>query len=110
MAEYTKGELTLAGNCYLKDKNGKIVMTTSHMYGLPAEQQWANTKEFLRRWNSQPDLLDACKAWMLVESEMADNHPCPDLNLRAQYRKNAVKLTTAAIAAAKESDEKTKTQ
>lgn len=50
---------------------------------------------------SQPDLLEACKAWMKVESEMRENNPCPDLALRAQYRKEAVKLTDAAIAKAK---------
>ena len=39
----------------------------------------------------------ALRAWMLVESEMADNHPCPDLALRARYRKTAVDLTRAAL-------------
>ena len=43
-------------------------------------------------------LLEACKAWMKVESEMKDKNPCPDLALRANYRKKAVKLTEAAIA------------
>ncbi len=47
-----------------------------------------------------PDLLEACRAWMLVESEMADNHACPDLALRASYRRKAAALTRAAIAAA----------
>ena len=44
-------------------------------------------------------LLAACRAWMKVESEMMDNHPCPDLALRAGYRKQAVALTKAAIRA-----------
>lgn len=48
------------------------------------------------------DLLQACKAWMKVESEMGDKNPCPDLALRAQYRKQAVALTEAAIAKEKE--------
>ena len=38
---------------------------------------------------------------MKVESEMKDKHPCPDLALRATYRKKAVALTEAAIACAK---------
>ncbi len=50
-----------------------------------------------------PDLLEACKAWMLVESEMRYNNPCPDLLLRANYRERAVKLTKLAIAKAEES-------
>ncbi len=54
-----------------------------------------------------PDLLAACTAWMKVESEMRcplirGNNPCPDLVLRANYRKEAVRLTKAAIAKAKE--------
>lgn len=55
-------------------------------------------RELVNRWNSQPDLLKACEAWMKVESEMKDKNPCPDLALRAQYRKQAVELTEAAIA------------
>ena len=47
-----------------------------------------------------PDLLEACEAWMKVESEMADKNSCPDLALRAQYRKQAVTLTETAIAKA----------
>jgi hypothetical protein len=43
-------------------------------------------------------LLEAAKAWMLVESEMKDNHPCPDLILRAEYRKRAVMLTKTVLA------------
>jgi len=50
---------------------------------------------------ADPDLLEACKAWMRVESEMRENHPCPDLALRATYRKEAIRLTKAAIAKAK---------
>ena len=45
-----------------------------------------------------PMLLEAAKAWMLVESEMKDNHPCPDLILRAEYRKRAVMLTKTVLA------------
>ncbi len=58
-------------------------------------------KGLVCRWNSQPELLDACKAWEKVESEMSDNTPCPDLTLRAQYRKTAVKLTEIAISKVK---------
>ena len=48
-----------------------------------------------------PNMLKACEAWMKVESEMLSNNPCPNLVLRAQYRKQAVELTEAAIAKAK---------
>lgn len=47
------------------------------------------------------DAREALEAWMKVESEMADNHPCPDLALRADYRRRAVALTRAALAEAK---------
>lgn len=43
-------------------------------------------------------LVEALEAWMKVESEMGDNHPCPDYTLRAAYRKEAVKLTKALLA------------
>lgn len=66
--------------------------------------QWneANAKFICRAANSHDALLEACKAWMKVESEMRDKHPCPDLTLRAMWRKEAVKLTEVAIALAKE--------
>lgn len=48
-----------------------------------------------------PKLLEACEAWMKVESEMPKNNPCPDLALRAHYRKEAIALTVAAIAKGK---------
>jgi hypothetical protein len=51
-------------------------------------------------WQQLFDAMhDALKAWMLVESEMKENHPSPDLALRAGYRKEAVKLTRAVLAA-----------
>lgn len=49
--------------------------------------------------NNYHALVEALEAWMKVESEMADNHPCPDYTLRALYRKEAVKLTTKALLA-----------
>ena len=52
------------------------------------------------------DLLAACEAWMKVESEMRDKNPCPDLALRAHYRKEAVKLTEAAIAKVKKEEQR----
>ena len=39
---------------------------------------------------ARKDLLEACEAWMKVESEMPNNNPCPDLALRAIYRKKAI--------------------
>ena len=45
-------------------------------------------------------LVEACNKWMLVESEMTNNTPCPDLALRAFYRRQAVGLTKIALAAA----------
>ena len=56
--------------------------------------------DYCRTHKAAPELLAACKAWILVESEMMENHPCPDLALRAAYRKEAVALTKAAITAA----------
>ncbi len=58
--------------------------------------------EYIEKFNKlkadRDRLLEACKAWMKVESEMGDNHPCPDYTLRTQYRKEAVRLTAIAIA------------
>ena len=45
--------------------------------------------------NERTLLRDALKAWMLVESET--NHPCPDLTLRAHYRKQAIDMTKAIL-------------
>lgn len=61
------------------------------------EQQQANAHLIA----AAPVLLAACEAWQKVESEMFDNHPCPDLALRARYRKEAVRLMEIAIAEAK---------
>lgn len=44
------------------------------------------------------ELVEALRAWELVNSEMGDNHPCPDLRLRAKYRKRARELTLIALA------------
>lgn len=44
-----------------------------------------------------PDAIEALKAWMLVESEMLDNNPCPDIRLRDVYRKNAIELTKQVL-------------
>jgi len=71
----------------------------------PICQKWLKIGDIIRqdnlnKINSHDALLEACKAWMKVESEMLDNHPCPDLLLRAQYRKEAVIFTKAAIALA----------
>ncbi len=46
------------------------------------------------------ELLVACKAWMLVESERRENTPVPDPVLRENYRWRAVELTKRAIARA----------
>jgi len=56
------------------------------------------------------ELLGACKAWMRVESEMRENTPCPDLALRATYRKEAIRLTRKAIAKAEGEKNETETQ
>ena len=47
--------------------------------------------------SASPDLLEACEAWMLVESESMSNNPCPDYALRGRYRDKANELTRAAI-------------
>lgn len=46
-------------------------------------------------------LVKALSKWNLVESEMSNNTPCPDLALRASYRKEAIKLTEIALTLAK---------
>ncbi len=65
------------------------------------EKAQSGNLDIIKRCNKlseqRDDLLAACKAWMKVESEMSDKHPCPDLALRAKYRKEAVSLTKAAI-------------
>lgn len=48
-----------------------------------------------------PEVEEARRAleqWMLVESEMKANNPCPDFALRAAYRAKAIELTKAALA------------
>ena len=92
---HIKGKLSvkrIGSKLFIVDDKGFTV--TKVRYSKKAE---AYATELVRRWNSQPDLLDACKAWMKVESEMLSSTPCPDLALRAQYRKQAVELTEAAI-------------
>ena len=52
-------------------------------------------------------LVAALEMWRKVESEMGNNTPVPDLALRAEYRRKAVRLTKEAIAKiAKEDGEK----
>lgn len=38
------------------------------------------------------ELVAENKAWRLVDSESRDAHPCPDLALRAEYRRRAREL------------------
>ena len=68
MSEFTKGKLIaevkqsdLGGEnprCSIGIKGGKILFHSTY------ENSIANSKEFVRRWNSQPDLLEACKGLM----------------------------------------------
>lgn len=46
--------------------------------------------------------LAECEAWRLVDSESRDQHPCPDLALRAEYRRKARLKKEATDAARKE--------
>ena len=65
--------------------------------------------EFIvRAVNAHAGLVEACEAWMKVESESRANHPCPDYTLRAKYRKDAVALTLPALALATPPVEPTK--
>jgi len=75
---------------YLEDDEGQVVAVVGPQKGL--------AEEIAKRINAHDDLVAACDAWMQVESEMADKHPCPDLALRAAYRKRAVTLTEVALA------------
>lgn len=52
------------------------------------------------------DLLEACKAWMKVESEMSSNTPCPDLALRANYQRTAVNRPQRFLALGKSQNKK----
>ena len=61
--------------------------------------EWGNAHRIALTLNHFDAMEKALKAWMKVESEMKDNHPSPDLALRAGYRKEAVKLTRAVLAA-----------
>lgn len=108
---HTKGELIAMQMNLGLGHRGEIILTTQERIDNNLEPlakdifSEASAKDFVHRWNSQPDLLEACEAWMKVESEMGDKHPCPDLALRAQYRKQAVALTEAALAKAKKISE-----
>ena len=44
-------------------------------------------------------LSAALHAWVAVDEESSDKHPCPDLALRAQLRRKARELTEIALAA-----------
>jgi len=77
-----------------KDHNGN---TIRDKYGVPI--CYGVSEHYQNLIAAAPELLAACKAWLKVESEMSNNHSCPDIALRAQYRKEAIALTKAAIAA-----------
>jgi hypothetical protein len=71
----------------------------------PAAKAVIKIIDDLQAAQSERDALKAaCEAWMQVESEMADKHPCPDLALRADYRKRAVALTETALALTKKQE------
>ncbi len=106
--EYTPGPWTLGRNTSSKT----VILAPRHLLDPNCKLGTGNEMDLLaacygdseirknnaRLISAALDLLEACKAWMLVEAEMKDNHPCPDPVLRADYRKKAVALTKAAIA------------
>ena len=91
---HTKGEWRISGLYIISRQNKEDYIRICQNLSSDADA---------RLIAAAPDLLEACKVWEKVESEMSDNNPCPDLALRAQYRKDAVALTKVAIAKAKQS-------
>ena len=71
MSEFTKGELEEIQSCcnsidLISKEDGSIVaQITECEEDELSNIQRANAKELIHRWNSQPDLLEACKG--LVE-------------------------------------------
>ena len=67
MSEFTKGELEENQSCYnsidlISKEDGSIVaQITECEEDELSNIQRANAKELIHRWNSQPDLLEACE-------------------------------------------------
>ncbi len=107
MSEFTKEKLVAMRKKLGLGHKGDIIITTPERVNknqpMIAKDIISTdyAEEILLRWNSFDDLYEACKAWLKVESEMSDNNPCPDLALRATYRKEATRLTKAALSKAK---------
>ncbi len=81
------------------DDNGDILDEDSLLVARPQDRKHA--RYICLAVNSHDELVEALEQWMLVESEMKSNNPCPDLALRAQYRAKAIELTKSALARAK---------
>ncbi len=77
--------------------SGDIVIALFHRGDKPGQNK-ANAEFIVKAVNSHDELVAALEAWQKVESEMSNNTPCPDLALRAQYRKKAIELTSKALA------------
>ena len=92
MSEFTKGELELCSDSLgLAQIEGKTIFVVfPSMCNTPEDLvlRIANSKELVLRWNSQPDLLEACKKLLLYSN---CNSQCAD-------RKEAEKLAKVAIA------------
>ena len=101
MSELPEGNWTFRGI----NKSGEAVIDSDgELFALvifPLRKDKKNIKTNACLMAAALALLAACEAWMKVESEMREKHPCPDLALRAQYRRQAVTLTKAAIAQTK---------
>lgn len=65
-------------------------------------------QQICKAWAGEADRADKLEAlcrqlvlalgsWKLFDTESADKHPCPDLILRNQYRKNARELTESVL-------------
>ena len=100
MSEFTKGELKEVVECcnaisLLSKEDGSQVAQVMDEEGDDlTDIQKANAKELVRRWNSQPDLLEACIEAQKVFGFIAENYKS------APHFPNAERLVEAAIAKA----------
>lgn len=96
MAEFTKGELKQGKSNTLLYING-VNFGDVLVGGLPHEECEANARELVRRWNSQPDLYEACK-------RMLGAMRCDELNCGRVFdddlRKEVKEKAEAALAKA----------
>ncbi len=62
-----------------------------------ADGDWVKLEDYEACAKQRDEAVEALRQWMLVESEMKSNNPCPDLALRYSYRQKAIELTRAIL-------------